>query len=107
MARRRLLRGKQLQRSLIRAKKQVYLISTRAGGLGLNITGANRVIIFDFSFSPIWEEQAVGRAYRLGQQKPVFVYRFSAGGTFEEIIHEKATYKTQLGIHVVDKRKSY
>ncbi|KAL4737534.1 hypothetical protein BDV11DRAFT_216651 [Aspergillus similis] len=85
-------------------KKQVYLISTRAGGLGLNITGANRVIIFDFSFSPIWEEQAVGRAYRLGQQKPVFVYRFIAGGTFQEIIHEKATYKTQLAVRVVDKK---
>ncbi|KAL4747126.1 hypothetical protein BDW72DRAFT_206779 [Aspergillus terricola var. indicus] len=85
-------------------EKQVYLISTRAGGLGLNITGANRVIIFDFSFSPIWEEQAVGRAYRLGQQKPVFVYRFIAGGTFQEIIHEKATYKTQLAVRVVDKK---
>ncbi|KAL4768297.1 P-loop containing nucleoside triphosphate hydrolase protein [Aspergillus nidulans var. acristatus] len=85
-------------------KKQVYLISTRAGGLGLNITGANRVIIFDFSFSPIWEEQAVGRAYRLGQRKPVFVYRFIAGGTFQEIIYEKATYKTQLAVRVVDKR---
>ncbi|KAL6232130.1 hypothetical protein BDW75DRAFT_25465 [Aspergillus navahoensis] len=85
-------------------KKQVYLISTRAGGLGLNITGANRVIIFDFSFSPIWEEQAVGRAYRLGQQKPVFVYRFIAGGTFQEIIYEKATYKTQLAVRVVDKK---
>ncbi|KAL4819444.1 hypothetical protein BDW67DRAFT_130668 [Aspergillus spinulosporus] len=85
-------------------KKQVYLISTRAGGLGLNITGANRVVIFDFSFSPIWEEQAVGRAYRLGQQKPVFVYRFIAGGTYQEILHEKATYKTQLAVRVVDKR---
>ncbi|KAL4991159.1 hypothetical protein BDW68DRAFT_152761 [Aspergillus falconensis] len=85
-------------------KKQVYLISTRAGGLGLNITGANRVIIFDFSFSPIWEEQAVGRAYRLGQQKPVFVYRFIAGGTFQEIIYEKTTYKTQLAVRVVDKK---
>ncbi|KAL4919435.1 P-loop containing nucleoside triphosphate hydrolase protein [Aspergillus aurantiobrunneus] len=86
------------------AKKQVYLISTRAGGLGLNIPGANRVIIFDFSFSPIWEEQAIGRAYRLGQTKPVFVYRFIAGGTFEEIIHHKAIFKTQLSVRVVDKK---
>ncbi|KAL2814592.1 hypothetical protein BJX63DRAFT_431247 [Aspergillus granulosus] len=85
-------------------EKQVYLISTRAGGLGLNIPGANRVIIFDFSFSPVWEEQAVGRAYRLGQQKPVFVYRFLAGGTFEEIIHHKAIFKTQLSRRVVDKK---
>ncbi|KAE8383218.1 P-loop containing nucleoside triphosphate hydrolase protein [Aspergillus bertholletiae] len=86
------------------SEKQVYLISTRAGGLGLNIPGANRVIIFDFKFSPVWEEQAVGRAYRLGQQKPVFVYRFIAGGTFEEVMYNKAVFKTQLAFRVVDKK---
>ncbi|KAI9374924.1 hypothetical protein BJX61DRAFT_226652 [Aspergillus egyptiacus] len=86
------------------ATEHVYLISTRAGGLGLNIPGANRVIIFDFSFSPMWEEQAVGRAYRLGQQKPVFVYRFLSGGTFEELIHHKAIFKSQLSVRVVDKK---
>ncbi|KAF5864364.1 hypothetical protein ETB97_007926 [Aspergillus alliaceus] len=85
-------------------EQQVYLISTRAGGLGLNIPGANRVIIFDFKFSPVWEEQAVGRAYRLGQQKPVFVYRFIAGGTFEEVMYNKAVFKTQLAFRVVDKK---
>ncbi|GAD91946.1 SNF2 family helicase/ATPase, putative [Paecilomyces variotii No. 5] len=84
--------------------QQVYLISTRAGGLGLNIPGANRVVIFDFSFSPTWEEQAVGRAYRLGQQKPVYVYRFIAGGSFEEVMYNKAVFKTQLSFRVVDKR---
>ncbi|PGH08600.1 hypothetical protein GX51_01120 [Blastomyces parvus] len=83
---------------------QVYLISTRAGGLGLNIPGANRVIIFDFQFNPTWEEQAVGRAYRLGQLKPVFVYRFLAGGTYEDIIHNRAVFKTQLAFRVVDKK---
>ncbi|KAL1968965.1 hypothetical protein VTN77DRAFT_799 [Rasamsonia byssochlamydoides] len=84
--------------------QQVFLISTRAGGLGLNIPGANRVVIYDFLFNPTWEEQAVGRAYRLGQQKPVFVYRFIAGGTFEEVLHNKAVFKTQLAIRVVDKK---
>ena len=84
--------------------EKVYLVSTRAGGLGLNIPGANRVILFDFGFSPIWEEQAIGRAYRLGQRKPVFVYRFLAGGTFEEVIHNKAVFKTQLAVRVVDKK---
>lgn len=83
--------------------EQVFLISTRAGGLGLNITGANRVVIFDFLFNPTWEDQAIGRAYRLGQKKPVFVYRFIAGGTFEDNVFNMAVYKRQLAVRVVDK----
>lgn len=82
----------------------VFLISTKAGGLGLNLPGANRVIIFDFNFNPIWEDQAVGRAYRLGQRKPVFVYRFLVGGTFESIVYNSAVFKTQLQYIVVDKK---
>jgi SNF2 family DNA or RNA helicase len=83
---------------------EVMLISTNAGGLGLNLQGANRVILYDFNFNPTWEEQAVGRAYRLGQKKHVFVYRFRAGGTFEETIYNMAIFKTQLFARVVDKR---
>ncbi|KAK5711856.1 hypothetical protein LTR15_012200 [Elasticomyces elasticus] len=82
----------------------VLLVSTRAGGVGLNIQGANRVIILDFSFNPSWEEQAIGRAYRLGQQKPVFVYRFVAGGTFETNIYNKQLFKMSLTQRVVDKK---
>lgn len=84
--------------------QQVFLISMRAGGLGLNLQGANRVIIFDFSWNPTWEEQAIGRAYRLGQQKPVFVYRFRAGGSFENVLYNKSVFKTQLFQRVVDKK---
>lgn len=82
----------------------IMLISTRAGGLGLNMFGANRVVIFDFLFNPTWEDQAVGRAYRLGQTKPVFVYRFVAGGTFEDIIFNATVFKSQLAVRVVDKK---
>lgn len=82
----------------------VFLISTRAGGLGLNLPGANRVIIFDFGFNPQWEEQAIGRAYRLGQTKPVFVYRFCSAGTFESIMKNKTIFKTQLSARVVDNK---
>jgi SNF2 family DNA or RNA helicase len=82
----------------------VFFISTRAGGLGLNLQGANRVILFDYGFNPVWEEQAVGRAYRLGQRRPVFVYRLRAGGTFEELIYNKAIFKTQLSARVVDQK---
>ncbi|THW25740.1 hypothetical protein D6D23_04064 [Aureobasidium pullulans] len=85
-------------------KLDVLLISTRAGGLGLNIQQANRVIIFDYSFNPTWEEQAIGRSYRLGQTKPVFVYRFVAGGTFEFGLYDKQLFKTGLSSRVVDKK---
>lgn len=85
-------------------KHQIYLISTRAGGLGLNIFGANRVVIFDFAFTPVWEQQAIGRAYRLGQKKCVFVYRFLSSGTFEEVVWNRSRFKTQLATRVVDQK---
>ncbi|OAA55616.1 snf2 family helicase [Niveomyces insectorum RCEF 264] len=83
---------------------EVYLISTTAGGVGLNIQGANRVVIFDFKWNPIHEQQAIGRAYRIGQTKPVFVYWLITGGTFETVLHNQAVFKTQLASRVVDKK---
>ncbi|KAK1974348.1 SNF2 family domain-containing protein [Colletotrichum cereale] len=81
---------------------QLYIISTAAGGTGLNIFGANRVVIFDFKYNPIHEQQAIGRAYRIGQQKPVYVYTFIAGGTYEQTLHNRAIFKTHLASRVVD-----
>ncbi|GAB1320542.1 ATRX [Madurella fahalii] len=86
------------------ANSQVYLISTKAGCVGLNIYGANRVVIFDFKYTPAEEQQAIGRAYRLGQTKPVYVYWLTVGGTFEDTIHNNAIFKTQLASRVVDKK---
>ncbi|EME81924.1 uncharacterized protein MYCFIDRAFT_29364, partial [Pseudocercospora fijiensis CIRAD86] len=82
----------------------VMIISTRAGGVGLNIQAANRVVILDSGFNPAHEEQAIGRAYRLGQEKPVFVYRLIIGGTFEDEIHNKQRFKQSLTSRVVDKK---
>ncbi|KAL8681893.1 MAG: hypothetical protein Q9224_006819, partial [Gallowayella concinna] len=59
----------------------------------------------DDSFNPTWEEQAVGRAYRIGQTKPVFVYRLTVGGTFEEVIHNQSLFKKQLATRAVDKKQ--
>ena len=84
----------------------VFLISTRAGGQGVNIQGANRVIIFDFGFNPAWDEQAIGRAYRMGQEKPVYVYKFVADGTIETAIQNVTTFKTQLAIRVLEKKNT-
>ncbi|KAI4213756.1 MAG: hypothetical protein LQ351_003722 [Letrouitia transgressa] len=82
----------------------VLLVSTRAGGTGLNLFGANRVVILDDDFNPMWEEQAIGRAYRIGQQKHVFVYRLTVGGTFEEVLHNQSLFKRQLATRVVDQK---
>ncbi|KAK3906350.1 SNF2 family N-terminal domain-containing protein [Staphylotrichum tortipilum] len=86
------------------ADSEVYLVSTTAGGVGLNIYGANRVVIFDFKYTPADEQQAIGRVYRLGQTKPVYVYWLTIGGTFEDTIHNNAVFKTQLASRVVDKK---
>ncbi|KAL9579201.1 MAG: hypothetical protein Q9212_005243 [Teloschistes hypoglaucus] len=85
-------------------KTDIFLISTKAGGTGINLFGANRVIIVDNGFNPTWEEQAVGRAYRIGQSKHVFVYRLTVGGTFEDILHNQSLFKQQLATRAVDRR---
>ena len=82
----------------------VMLVSTRAGGVGINMQCANRVFIFDSGFNPTYEEQAIGRAYRLGQKQHVYVYRFVASGTFETNIYNKQLLKTSLAQRVVDKK---
>lgn len=83
-------------------KYDVLLISTTAGGIGLNIYGANRVIVVDFRYNPANEEQAVGRAYRLGQPKPVYVYHLLTAGTFEQPLHHITIFKRQLASRVLD-----
>ncbi len=67
-------------------KVPVFLISLKAGGTGLNLTAADTVIHFDPWWNPAAESQATDRAYRIGQDKPVFVYKFIASGTVEETI---------------------
>lgn len=84
-------------------KRDLMLMSTKAGGVGLNIQVANRVIILDSSFNPTHEAQAISRSYRLGQKKPVFVYRFTVGGTFEDMLYNKQMFKERLNKGVVDK----
>ena len=86
-------------------KYDVLFISTRAGGTGINLQRASRVILMDLQFNPQHEEQAIGRAYRLGQTRRVYVYRLITGGTFEEELYKRAMFKRQLSGSVVDNQK--
>ncbi|CAB1110859.1 unnamed protein product [Ectocarpus sp. CCAP 1310/34] len=70
-------------------KISVCLVSTGAGGTGITLTGADRVILFDPSWNPADDMQAVDRAYRIGQKRDVIVYRMIAAGTVEEKMYEK------------------
>ena len=80
----------------------LFLISTRAGGLGLNITGANTVIIFDPNWNPSHDLQAEDRAYRLGQTRDVKVFRLISAGCIEEVVYLRQLYKQQLAANTVD-----
>ena len=74
----------------------VFLISLKAGGVGLNLTAADTVIVFDPWWNPAVEEQAIDRAHRIGQHKAVFVYRLVAAGTIEEKMDELKARKREL-----------
>lgn len=73
----------------------VFLISTRAGGVGLNITSANKVVVVDPNWNPAYDLQAQDRAYRIGQARDVEVFRLVSVGTVEEIVYARQIYKQQ------------
>ncbi|KZT05235.1 uncharacterized protein LAESUDRAFT_235454 [Laetiporus sulphureus 93-53] len=73
----------------------VFLISTLAGGTGLNLTGANKVVIFDPNWNPAHDLQAIDRAYRFGQTRNVSVFRLLGAGSIEELIYARQVYKQQ------------
>lgn len=76
-------------------KQFVFLISTKAGGVGLNITSANKVVIMDPNWNPSYDLQAQDRAYRIGQTRDVEVFRLISAGTVEEIVYARQIYKQQ------------
>ena len=74
----------------------VFLLSTRAGGLGINLTRADTVILHDLDFNPESDKQAIDRAHRIGQTRPVTVYKFCCEGSVDEDIFNRCHQKSKI-----------
>uniref|UniRef100_A0A673JRF3 DNA excision repair protein ERCC-6-like n=1 Tax=Sinocyclocheilus rhinocerous TaxID=307959 RepID=A0A673JRF3_9TELE len=74
----------------------IFLLTTQVGGVGITLTAANRVVIFDPSWNPATDAQAVDRAYRIGQTENVIIYRLITCGTVEERIYRRQVFKDSL-----------
>lgn len=79
----------------------IFLLSTRAGGVGLNLTAADTVIFYDSDWNPTQDLQAMDRAHRLGQERPVTVYRLTSRGTIEERMLLRAQQKSRINDLVI------
>ncbi|KNC75367.1 hypothetical protein SARC_12108, partial [Sphaeroforma arctica JP610] len=88
-----------------RQKYKVFLVSTMAGNAGLNLYGANRVILMDVSWNPTNDTQAVYRAFRIGQEKAnVYVYRLVMDQSPERTVYWRNILKETTAIEIIDKQ---
>ena len=96
----------EMTKAFNQGERDVFLISLKAGGVGLNLTGADTVILVDLWWNPAVESQAIGRAHRMGQDQVVEVYRLVTRGTIEEKIQELQEQKKNLVSEVLDGTES-
>lgn len=89
------------------SENRIFLISLKAGGVGLNLTSADYVFILDPWWNPAAENQAINRAHRIGQDKKVFVYRFITEGSIEEKIQLLKEHKTSLAEKFVNSNNPF
>ncbi|KAI9912552.1 hypothetical protein PsorP6_005005 [Peronosclerospora sorghi] len=85
----------------------VFLLSTRAGGLGINLTAADTVILHDLDFNPTVDEQACDRCHRIGQTKPVTIYKLVSESTVDHDIYKLSESKTELNHKILDKLNAH
>ncbi|CCH59620.1 hypothetical protein TBLA_0B08040 [Henningerozyma blattae CBS 6284] len=83
----------------------IFLLSSKAGGCGINLIGANRLILLDPDWNPAADQQALARVWRDGQKKDCFIYRFISTGTIEEKIFQRQSMKMSLSSCVVDAKE--
>lgn len=83
----------------------IFLLSSKAGGCGINLIGANRLILMDPDWNPAADQQALARVWRDGQKKDCFIYRFISTGTIEEKIYQRQSMKMSLSSCVVDSKE--
>ncbi|KAI8083683.1 P-loop containing nucleoside triphosphate hydrolase protein [Thamnidium elegans] len=84
----------------------VMLLSARASAIGINIVVANRIVLIDQDWNPLFDEQSIGRIYRYGQTKPVTVYRLITAATIEERIYKQSVHKKSISERVIDNKPS-
>lgn len=99
-------RRDQVVKEFSEGEAQVFLISLRAGGTGLTLTAADYVFVMDPWWNPAVEEQAIDRAHRIGQERPVNVYRLVSAGTIEEKVSQLQQRKRDLFSSVVNASSS-
>ena len=87
-------------------ERDIFLISLKAGGTGLNLAGADTVILYDLWWNPAVEEQAADRAHRMGQTNEVQVIKMISRGTIEEKMNELQTEKRHLIEEIIDPNKN-
>ena len=86
---------------------QLFLLSLKAGGVGLNLTAANHVFHFDRWWNPAVENQATDRAFRIGQNRTVNVHKMITSGTLEERIDQMIEQKTELAERIIGAGESW
>jgi len=86
-------------------EQTIFLLSTRAGGLGINLTAADTCVIYDSDWNPQQDLQAQDRCHRIGQTKPVMIYRLVTGNTIDQKIVERAAAKRRLEKMIIHRSK--